>query len=1405
MSGRYPMKCSLTSLVRSPFLAALLFFAACVIVPLPSSGQISPITGQAVVEDPAGAATNAQIVLDATQFFGNTGNPTGGTCTHAQLSGDAAGAIQAAICNLPTSGGTVDARGFGNPTYTQANVTFSSNPFADPDHTNGEVLTGKNVHLILPARTIVVNSPIGVPEQSLMEGSGSSFATTLKLGSGFPTLSQNNCDQSGASHCYPVVAIGMGPNGPIAVPFIVAPAGLSAENPGSTTFANEPRSQVKNVRIDLQGTPYSVGLTNVAGQESSGIEDFIITGLSNGSRGINIAETGCQGNGGVSPDTSCVGSTRPRPNEAQNSSYGMGEINYNGTCVYYTGTTPWSQTTYGIFTNEGPSVTIGATGHITINGDSCDGGEQASTYLIAASLSGDGVSAENLHVEKYFDAVRLGSDAAVNGGIVKNVTVAANGPENVVEISSNSTVTAAITGLHIDLCVATGMGNCSTYIYRFINDANSACLGATPCLIPGPGGLASYVAGTGNTSWVQGTAEHPTGNIDLEANNALTNGSTTPASSYMAGDLACWTAPSTIGSCPSTAANEQAIGILQNQNRGTSVYATIGQVTANSNSVAATTFTRGDYVCADLAYPGKVLDNGTTPCPAIDKFIGIVVATDSLGRFNHTVALDMGPSAPLGPIVDIATRDPRVVPYVASWQGTTTTTGTISSSANPNYLTVASTSTWQIGNGIYVTGAGNSGGTAPLISYVTAINGSVLTLNDNALHSETNVLVQHDETAVINTCFGLASATVAITCYLGQDGVYLVNGATTNVHGQSDILYVPTVDSGNEVLNNPINVIHLKGPKRAVINVSANESGSAVNGGAIIQTSGTSGNLIGGAGSNSGGNTSKWTYLNLIVEDLTLRTPTNQTINALNCTTIIQCSIYGAAVDTGSLATTAPTGTGVGITMPSASNWGENRIQDTVVSGQATGINATEHNYLDNVMLFSNNYGLWLDGNNSLEGITSGRLVIFGNTYQIYATGSSPVPIYFEYVDLERDNTGSGSGYYPSTTCDICDSSSIVTGQMNVRVTPDLNGNFGTGYSSFDPKIQGASNLNICSLWNDQGCTWGVQIGNLATWQAGTMVWAASSNYRGITISQTPQHVIETFPSNTVVPSSDYSNGLFTAAIGGGSFTGQSVSVCEQDTLSATDTLDFTGLIMGQPGGSNWIILEHYNGSLYFVKNPGTGAVTIASATYNPSTQHCWRLRESSGTFNVDVSPDNATWTNFATCAACVSWGYGSGILVGLESGILAGTTSATPGYAEYLGFNAAAGTSTVANYTPLFSNNVGGTFSASFGATIPASTQIQSAMQAPHALTAQNLTCVATFGACSTIPTWTVYDCGTSSTCSSPTTLGTCQPTATSTIVTTAQGSFSHTAISPGDWVVLEVTSGLCSSITSSSATLAY
>jgi len=116
---------------------------------------------------------------------------------------------------------------------------------------------------------------------------------------------------------------------------------------------------------------------------------------------------------------------------------------------------------------------------------------------------------------------------------------------------------------------------------------------------------------------------------------------------------------------------------------------------------------------------------------------------------------------------------------------------------------------------------------------------------------------------------------------------------------------------------------------------------------------------------------------------------------------------------------------------------------------------------------------------------------------------------------------------------------------------------------------------------------------------------------------------------------------------------------------------------------------------------------------------------------------------------------------------------------------------------------NLGGNFTVNFvGASINGSTGILGAFKAPHALTTQNITCQAALLGCTTSPVFTFYDCGTSATCGSPTTIGSCTPAMVNTIVTATP---STSTVNTGDFVVGKITSATCSNPVNAGATLAY
>jgi hypothetical protein len=498
--------------------------------------------GQPIVGSQTNTLVSSPMYLDATQFSGSARIPAGegcGTGTTVPLSNDAAGQIQAAICAV-ADGGTVDARGFAG-----TSPTLQSNPFADPVNTDGHGtdVTTKTLTLLLPEGTISVYVPIGMSKQTSMFGQGS-YTTTLQMVSTFPGYNSGtssevsgNCG-SGGNPCFPLICMGVGggvigSNPPMTsttnAPFIwnSTYSGNSCETPNSFLYgvgangtsctgciSNNPRIKIGGFRLLVNPsgaapTAYGVGIANITAEEKSTVTNVTVNGWGNGGRAINIANTGTQ--------------SHQYANNMQNSGpYTDLELNWSlpGGADCSTFTVP----TYGIFVSNGPSVTVGEGGHITFNGGACASTGIPYTNLIGIDASGAGVKiGGTIHCENYYDCVRLGSDNAVIGGSVDNITAAGN-TQNDVEIGASHHVLAAISHLY---GYNTGTG---ANIVNCVLD-NQAGVTVSSGTLSG-GGCNHYSAGlsTDPTSYsaepvdfLGGVASAPTGVVvnALKANNPI--------------------------------------------------------------------------------------------------------------------------------------------------------------------------------------------------------------------------------------------------------------------------------------------------------------------------------------------------------------------------------------------------------------------------------------------------------------------------------------------------------------------------------------------------------------------------------------------------------------------------------------------------------------------------------------------------------------------------------------------------------------------------------------------------------------------------------------------------------------------------------------------------------------------
>jgi hypothetical protein len=221
------------------------------------------------------------------------------------------------------------------------------------------------------------------------------------------------------------------------------------------------------------------------------------------------------------------------------------------------------------------------------------------------------------------------------------------------------------------------------------------------------------------------------------------------------------------------------------------------------------------------------------------------------------------------------------------------TTGSIS--AFSNSLSVTSADSFEVGQGIYIEGAGAAG--AVLISSITAITGTTITIAVNASTTVNNVMVQHDDTVALQTALNQITDIHSLTLMF-DNGTYRINGpinATTN-----SILTIPY---DGEFNGGTPRILRMFGQSTPVGNVFWYPSPQ----GTVIQTNkaGTDSNTsmlnarspyLGNSFSEMFGQVSLMT---VDLRDLTFRTYDNPSISGIDFWMVWNCFLTNIYVDTG--------------------------------------------------------------------------------------------------------------------------------------------------------------------------------------------------------------------------------------------------------------------------------------------------------------------------------------------------------------------------------------------------------------------------------------------------------------------------------------------------------------------------
>ena len=300
--------------------------------------------------------------------------------------------------------------------------------------------------------------------------------------------------------------------------------------------------------------------------------------------------------------------------------------------------------------------------------------------------------------------------------------------------------------------------------------------------------------------------------------------------------------------------------------------------------------------------------------------------------------------------------------------------------------TVASCASFQAGNGVYIAGAGAAA--VNYIGTVASCSGTAMAVNPATSTSVSGAKVQHDETAAFQ------SAITALSGLNGKivvpDGFYRLNGPLQDTLGANSILLLPDIRS--DVTATPGASLEITGSTTAFPAYTIGLSTVPSTTGSILQTDGTSGNLIGGYGYNGylGGHI---TIISLIVKNITLRAYPNPSITMINANRLANLYMEGVSIDAfGTAARVQPSTptnqNGVGVVMPTVGNWAQQDIRNLAVFGFYAGLVLNEHANVDNLMFNYTKIGIV----NSVQGHAArvGRMLCQGCVYAITSGNTIP-------------------------------------------------------------------------------------------------------------------------------------------------------------------------------------------------------------------------------------------------------------------------------------------------------------------------------------------------------------------------------------------------------------------------------
>lgn len=402
--------------------------------------------------------------------------------------------------------------------------------------------------------------------------------------------------------------------------------------------------------------------------------------------------------------------------------------------------------------------------------------------------------------------------------------------------------------------------------------------------------------------------------------------------------------------------------------------------------------------------------------------------------------------------------------YNASPNGYITTTGSISASSHT--LTVASATGWGVGMGVLVTGGCVSGCTTQasgtfLWTYVTAISGTTLTLNDAAGASVSGGRVAHDEQRAINAAQAAAYNSGGGTTLLSKDPI--TGNCVYKVSG-------PLSATTNSLLTLPQN-LNIDDPIR--LNLAGQITGYSVDnltitGGCGIDftdapaASGTKPALIAGAPYvvlTSGNFTTSLQAVEYGIDGLYILGPNQSALNGILLNNVVSARIamnapVGLATKADSANTwSQPTGGTTALWMPGWLNDVKNSVGEVTISGWNVCHTPGEHEIMSGPYLINCNSAMtFFKAHDLISGTV--RIEQVPLMWSVDASVSDEIPI--NIIADNETNVSVGPVWSRRGTYDLVDTGNHLYGGLSYKIKDETE-----AYKSIN--LNGGANLVYCN------------------------------------------------------------------------------------------------------------------------------------------------------------------------------------------------------------------------------------------------------------------------------------------------------------------------------------------------------